>query len=532
MAVVGSLALAAGVAPAATAASPEIGSGSSPVSTSADVVMALDGDRLTLDLGQPGVGDRADAEAGSGSRAAVPAGGHHGAEGGTDTAAAVPRWDTTQVPVGSVQDGTVTWALTEAHGPGHVTVFEPEPETASASPGPDAHVLFDSRDGLPDTQELAAGDTGAAVWAFTEPGEYTITSQATARLTSGAVTTATSEWTVTVPAGEPRPTKSPEASSAPSASPGDPRKSARPTLAAPETAASKSVAKAAKADISTERVVIADGHVDAVAGKMVNGTLRTLFKDSRDPSQIVWREPSSVVLHVNPQAKQKVPQDGAYAFLGEAGSSFWLIPQVQQQGVVWAGWNTEDLTGDDLKGPIDMTLTNVSGPGTLAIWETAGLGAPDVLYDSRDGLPDGQKVNLGVHAHANWAFSKEGTYKVTFRLSGTLASGGTASDTRTYTFAVGDVDPGTVTPGGGGTDGGATASTGGGGTSTGGGGDTAPSAGPDSEPGATEGSLAHTGTGGALPLAVGAGALVVAGVAATGLVARRRRAAAPGGAGS
>ncbi|MFA3875812.1 TIGR03773 family transporter-associated surface protein [Streptomyces sp. MMCC 100] len=496
--------------------------------------MALDGDQLTLDLGQPGVGDRADAdaEAGSGSRTDVSEGSQYGTEGGADTAAAVPRWDTTQVPAGSVQDGTVTWALTEAHGPGDVTVFEPTTETASISPDPDAHVLFDSRDGLPDTQELAAEHTGAAIWAFTEPGEYTIVSQATARLTSGAVTTTTSEWTVTVPAGEPRPTQSPEASSAPSASPGEPRETGRATRATSDTAVSRSVVEAAKADISTERVVIADGHVDAVAGKMVNGTLRTLFKDSRDPSHIVWREPSSVVLHVNPKAKQKVPKDSAYAFLGEAGSSFWLIPQVQQQGVVWAGWNTEDLTGDDLKGPIDMTLTNVSGPGTLAIWETAGLGAPDVLYDSRDGLPDGQKVNLGVHAHANWAFSKEGTYKVTFRLSGTLASGGSASDTRTYTFAVGDVDPGTVTPGGGDTDGGATASTGGGGASTGAGGDTAPSAEPGSAPGATDGSLAHTGAGGALPLAAGAGALVVAGAAATGLVARRRRAAVPGAGGN
>ncbi|MYX28839.1 hypothetical protein GTY75_19730 [Streptomyces sp. SID8381] len=493
--------------------------------------MALEGDRLTLELGQPGVGDRADAAADSGTRATVPKGGQDGTGDGADTAAAVPRWDTTAVPAGSVQDGTVTWALTEAHGPGDVTVFEPRTETASASPDPDAHVLFDSRDGLPDTQVLAAEHTGAAVWAFTEPGGYTIVSQARARLASGAVTTATSEWTVTVPAGEPRPTKPPEASPAPSASPSGPGESARPTLATAKSAATKSTtpksaAKAAKADISTEPVVIADGHVDAVAGKMVNGTLRTLFKDSRDPSDIVWREPSSVVLHVNPQAKQKVPQDSAYAFLGKAGSTFWLIPQVQQQGVVWAGGNTEDLTDDDLKGPVDMTLVNVSGPGALAIWETAGLGAPDVLYDSRDGLPDGQKVNLGVHAHANWAFSKEGTYKVTFRLSGTLASGETASDTRTYTFAVGDVDPGTVTPGGGGADGGSTVSTGGGGASTGGD-DTASSAGLGSVPGDTEGSLARTGAGGALPLAAAAGALVAAGAAATGLVARRRCAAVP-----
>ncbi|MCX0247505.1 TIGR03773 family transporter-associated surface protein, partial [Streptomyces drozdowiczii] len=288
-------------------------------------------------------------------------------------------------------------------------------------------------------------------------------------------------------------------------------------------------ASAAADGIATQKVVIDDGHVDAIAGKMVDGKLRALFKDSRNPANIVWREPSSVVLHVDQDAKEKVPSGSVYSFLGKTGSDFWLIPQVQKSGVVWAGWNTEALDSGDLKGPIDMKLTKVSGPGSLAVWETAGLGGAQVLYNSADGLPDSQKVNLGVHAHGNWGFTKQGVYQVTFRLSGVLANGRSASDTRTYTFAVGDVDPDTVKPGGGSGDGGSTGGAGSGGGSDDSSGSPASGAAGSDDSGSASGgdkpggSLAHTGGGPALPLAAGAGALVVAGGAAVVLGRRRRR---------
>ncbi|GHI93813.1 TIGR03773 family transporter-associated surface protein [Streptomyces olivaceus] len=540
-AALGSVVLAVGAGPAGAADPARTGADGTSLPGPAGVVVALDDGALSLDLRQPGVRDGSDLEVGKEARTTVPGDGRYdflgrpgsavwllgGAEAGTGAATAVPAWDTTGVPARSVEGGTVAWALTEVDGPGDVAVFEP-----SADAGP--QVLFDSRDGVPDTRALAAGDTGAVVWAFTEPGEYRITSRATARLVSGTDAIATAEWTVTVAGEEEGATAVPGPTPAPSASRGVPDGAGRATAAASEAAAERTgdtnTGDTKKADIATEKVVIDDGHVDAIAGKMVNGALRTLFKDSRDPSDTVWREPSSVVLHVKPRAKQHVPAGSAYAFLGRAGSDFWLIPQVQQQGVVWAGWNTEDLTGKDLKGPVDLALTKVSGPGTLAVWETAGLGTPEVVYNSGDGLPDGRKVDLGVHAHANWAFSKEGTYKVTFRLSGTLASGRTASDTRTYTFAVGDVDPSAVTPGGSGTDGGSTGdpAPGGGGATAGPDGDATSPGGTDADDAAADGggSLAHTGADGVLPLAAGAGALVVAG-AVVAVVGRRRRGTSP-----
>ncbi|MFE5073595.1 choice-of-anchor M domain-containing protein [Streptomyces halstedii] len=480
---------------------------------------------------------------------------------GRGTGAAAPQWDTTAIPADRLAGDGLHWALTGIEGPGDVKVIAAGRDLASAerdgtAAGPEGRasgrdgapsagdaeavpeVLFDSTDGLPDVRSLPAAERGDLLWAFTAPGEYRISSRATAELADGHSASADTVWTVQVTDEEPAAPRTGTGGGEPGAAPVS-RTGPGPATEA-RTVASRAE-KAAGDPVADEKTVIDDGHVDAVAAKMVDGELRALFKDSRDPSDIVWREPSSVVLHVNPQAKEKVPAGDTCAFLGAAGSDFWLIPQVQKQGVVWAGWNTEALGGSDLKGPIDMKLTKVDGPGTLAIWETAGLGGAQVLYNSADGLPDTQKVSLGVHAHANWGFSEEGTYAVTFQLSGTLANGKPSTDTRTYTFAVGDVDPNAVSPGGGGSDGGSTGGSGGSGATGGGsagsgaggtgpagsgtGGGSADSTGGGGSADGTggKGSLAHTGAGSPLPLGLGAGALVLGGAAALVIGRANRR---------
>ncbi|MER8029938.1 TIGR03773 family transporter-associated surface protein [Streptomyces bauhiniae] len=564
---VGSIVLSVVLSPMAFAGTPD-DTGRVPEASAPRVVVRLDAEALSLSLdhgtnadpASSDPADPADLELGPDARTVVPEGGQYaflgrsgapvwlldGFSTGTGRLAQSPQWDTTGVPADELADGNVKWEFTGAEGPGDVIVFAPHPAASADTSAPS--VLFDSADGLPDAQPLPAGGTGDVSWAFTRPGTYHLTSQATARLVDGRTTTATRQWTVRVAdetGTESGPSPSPELPESRTA----PVPPTRPSgdghseqSAGSQSARSLLAVAAAKADegagIATEHVVIDDGHVDAIAGRMVDGKLRTLFKDSRNPGNVVWREPSSVVVHVKPLAKEKVPDSSTYAFLGKPGSDFWLIPQVQKPGVVWAGWNTEALGGGDLKGPLDMKLTSVSGPGSVAVWETAGLGGAQVLYNSGDGLPDSHKVNLGVHAHGNWAFSKQGVYKLTFRLSATLPSGKAATDTRTYTFAVGDVDPAKVTPGGGSGDGGSTADTGaptgegtnqgssGGGPSSGGSASNASG----SSGGGTGGggSLAHTGGVPAALLGATAGALVLGGAAAVGMgrAARRRTATA------
>jgi putative ABC transporter-associated repeat protein len=195
-----------------------------------------------------------------------------------------------------------------------------------------------------------------------------------------------------------------------------------------------------------EPVVLADGHVD-YAARMVDGELRSQIKDgTQGADHVVWRDPASVVFKVVRAAKTTVPSNSAYAFLGAPGSAVWMIPQVQKTGILWAGWNTEELTASDVSGSIAWTLHAVQGPGRVAVFQTGPFGAPDVIFNSGDGLPDQRTIPTGVHAHANWAFNQPGTYQLIFEMSATRSSGAPMSDTRTLTVLV-EGDPGPVAPG-------------------------------------------------------------------------------------
>src|SRR5688572_27739973 len=106
------------------------------------------------------------------------------------------------------------------------------------------------------------------------------------------------------------------------------------------TAAASALAIALPAATAEARVTLADGHVDAGSARIVDGKLRTYVKDAtKGTDRVVWRDPSTVVMHVVDRAKVKLPK--GMDFIGRAGQTVWMIPQVQKRGVVWVGWNTE-----------------------------------------------------------------------------------------------------------------------------------------------------------------------------------------------
>lgn len=181
------------------------------------------------------------------------------------------------------------------------------------------------------------------------------------------------------------------------------------------------------------RVVLSSGHVDAVAARISGGRLVAQLKDATS-GRTVWRDPASVTLRVVPQARATIP---AGSVLGRRGGGAWLIPQVQRSGVIWAGWNTEEISARQLRGAVRWSVRSVRGPGRLVIFQTGTFGSADVLFDSGRRLPQARSIALGTHAHGNWAFTQRGTYRVAFTLSGRSPSGATLSDSATLTFAVG-----------------------------------------------------------------------------------------------
>jgi putative ABC transporter-associated repeat protein len=148
-----------------------------------------------------------------------------------------------------------------------------------------------------------------------------------------------------------------------------------------------------------------------------------------------------VVLHVKDNAKITVPAGAD--FLGKQGDTVWLLPQSQQAGIVWPGWNTQHPSVvSGVKGNVTWTLKGVTGPGRYALFLTGSFGKADVLFDSAKPLPQQLAVPLNTHAHGNWAFTKPGLYRLAVQMSGTTTAGKAVTDTRTLTIAVGDdTDP-------------------------------------------------------------------------------------------
>ncbi|QIQ01082.1 choice-of-anchor M domain-containing protein [Streptomyces liangshanensis] len=217
------------------------------------------------------------------------------------------------------------------------------------------------------------------------------------------------------------------------------------SLSGPAVPPAGSAAGEGADEVADQRLVVDSGHVDAIAARMVNGRFRTLFKDSRT-DDVTWHEPTSVVMHLTSKGRETVPDpaDGL-AFLGEAGDTYYTIPQTQDPDVLWAGWNTEEFQDTDVQGQFGLSLDKVEGPGGLLVFAWSPFGEPLMRFDSRDGLPDAYDVPARTHEHANWVFTHEGVYRMTFTFRARLASGEDVSDSQVFTMAVGDVDPAEVT---------------------------------------------------------------------------------------
>ncbi|MDR1442112.1 MAG: choice-of-anchor M domain-containing protein, partial [Bifidobacteriaceae bacterium] len=188
-------------------------------------------------------------------------------------------------------------------------------------------------------------------------------------------------------------------------------------------------------------------HVD-IASRLDNGELVTLIKDdSTGAAAPVYRDPAKTLLQVLPEAQTSVPDSAAYSFLGEPGADIWLLPQTQQEGLLWPGWSTELIAPGLAPGGIEWTLTGVDGPGSFALFQTGAFGQATVLWNSADGIDqtDSFVIPEATHAHGAWAFSAEGIYCLAFDRTARLAGSETTAS-GVLAVAVGRADPTEVDP--------------------------------------------------------------------------------------
>jgi len=158
---------------------------------------------------------------------------------------------------------------------------------------------------------------------------------------------------------------------------------------------------------------LSNGHAD-YAVRLVAGALQARIKDGTQPGTPVWRDPAAVTIRLTSAAGTTSP-GGAFSFLGPKGTPVWQIPQTQKPGVIWLGWNTEELKPGQVPGDtVNWRLDKVTGPGRVSVFEFNSFGQPHVIFNSADGLPDTYQIPIGTHAHGNWSFTEPGTYNLTF----------------------------------------------------------------------------------------------------------------------
>ena len=175
---------------------------------------------------------------------------------------------------------------------------------------------------------------------------------------------------------------------------------------------------AAHEEWSNEASEIAVGHVD-LGPRLIDGQWRAGLRHDAE-SGAVWRDPNQTVLRVSDAAVMTAPDSADYPFLADvAGKPVYVVPQTQNPGVVWLGWNTQDpaVTATIDRG-LTMRVGPVSGPGRAWLFLQSGtFGKPLLLADSG---------------------AAPGTYTATVTFLGTTTAGEAVSASTTLRFAVGD----------------------------------------------------------------------------------------------
>ena len=175
------------------------------------------------------------------------------------------------------------------------------------------------------------------------------------------------------------------------------------------------------------RTKISHGHLD------IQATLkdRQLSVGLRDDSGIIdadstGRPLDSVVWTVSENARRVRTErmaDEKLNFMGPVGTAFYGLPQTQQSGLPWPGYNTQDIDYSQLRGPVRLhVVPKVMPEGARFGMFTESLNGADVLLDSTSGKTT-IDIDYATHAHANWVFSEPGQYMFDVHYSATLADG-------------------------------------------------------------------------------------------------------------
>lgn len=183
-------------------------------------------------------------------------------------------------------------------------------------------------------------------------------------------------------------------------------------------------------------VVLSVGHVDVFGVAFEDGALNLHVHADEPEAEYA---PHEVRLDALPGSKTTVPNDPRYAFLGAPGAPVWILPEVQNEELLFPGFGAEELEPGVFVGDsVRVRLIGAHGPGDFSVFTTDAAGTPNIIFDTGNGLPDTFTLGVGGHLHANFAFEGAGDYYLLVVVTARLASNGNtvASNLGLYHFKV------------------------------------------------------------------------------------------------
>ncbi|MFG3495815.1 choice-of-anchor M domain-containing protein [Streptomyces sp. NPDC047928] len=184
---------------------------------------------------------------------------------------------------------------------------------------------------------------------------------------------------------------------------------------------------------------LSKGHVD-VLDVEYDGVGLELHVHDESVTPDVEYDPADVVIRALPASAYTVPSGSCHSHLGASGSTVYRLPQVENTNLLWPGISGEHIgTGVFQNDKVQVKLTSVTGPGKITVYKNGLCPVNNRYFDSGDAAHTNTKnVTAGEHDHANWVFTKAGTYTATFQVSGVRTNGTKVGPTTaTFTFQAG-----------------------------------------------------------------------------------------------
>ena len=153
--------------------------------------------------------------------------------------------------------------------------------------------------------------------------------------------------------------------------------------------------------------LITKGHQDMA----LSGDSGDLSFTVKDDDKGIKHDSGTFAIEVSDELKQPLSELGDSS-LPEEG---WVLPQTQNPTAPWLGFNTQELSQDllatDDTATLSMAIAQGPEDGRIVAYQ-AELGEPTVLMDTEDGSAWDYPGNS--HSHPAFAFTKPGTYAVSF----------------------------------------------------------------------------------------------------------------------